>query len=125
MSKTKKITIVISLVVLLSLLVVGIAFYFYRGNTYGIPHGIYVPLDENGEKLEVVLEDKWIIRSDNAEYRYVIGTLIEEEGKIYFYCDKITPACKYEMSYDKETEILTVYMPEKLGDGEIKAWKFK
>lgn len=84
MSKTKKITIVISLVVLLSLLVVGIAFYFYRGNTYGIPHGIYVPLDENGEKLEVVLEDKWIIRSDNAEYRYAVGTLIEENGKNLF-----------------------------------------
>lgn len=82
MSKTKKILIAISLVVFLSLLVVGIAFYFYRG--YGIPHGIYVPLDENGEKLEVVLEDKWIIRSDNAEYRYAVGTLIEEDGKIYF-----------------------------------------
>lgn len=105
MSKTKKITIVISLVVLMSLLVVGIAFYFYRGNTYGIPHGIYVPLDENGEKLKVVLEDKWIIRSDNAEYRYAVGTLIEEDGKIYFYYDKITPAYKYEMSYDKETEV--------------------
>lgn len=126
MSKTKKIVIVVSLVVILAVIAMGAFFIFYRGNTYGITHGTYAPIDENGKIREVVLEDMWQISKGKAEYRYGIGDLIEENGKIYYYLDRTVAIDKYEMIYDKKTKILTVYMPENFPiESEVKAMKFK
>lgn len=126
MSKTKKIVIVVSLVVILAVIAMGAFFIFYRGNTYGITHGTYAPIDENGNIREVVLEDMWQISKGKAEYRYGIGDLIEENGKIYYYLDKTVAIDKYEMIYDKKTKILTVYMLENFPiESEVKAMKFK
>lgn len=126
MSKTKKIVIVVSLVVILAVIAMGALFIFYRGNTYGITHGTYAPIDENGNIREVVLEDMWQISKGKAEYSYSIGDLIEENGKIYYYFDRTVAIDKYEMIYDKKTKILTVYMPEDYpNDSEVKAMKFK
>lgn len=126
MSKTKKIVIVVSLVVILAVIAMGAFFIFYRGNTYGITHGTYAPIDENGNIREVVLEDMWQISKGKAEYRYGIGDLIEENGKIYYYLDRTVAIDKYEMIYDKKTKNLTVYMPENFPiESEVKAMKFK
>lgn len=126
MSKTKKIVIVVSLVVILAVIAMGAFFIFYRGNTYGITHGTYAPIDENGKIREVVLEYMWQISKGKAEYRYGIGDLIEENGKIYYYFDRSVAIDKYEMIYDKKTKILTVYMPENYSnESEIKPMKFK
>lgn len=126
MSKKKKVIIGVMAVVILAVIAMGAFFIFYRGNTYGITHGTYAPIDENGNIREVVLEDMWQISKGKAEYRYGIGDLIEENGKIYYYLDTTITIDKYEITYDKKTKILTVYMPEIYPDkGEIKAFKFK
>lgn len=126
MSKTKKIVIVVSLVVILAVIAMGAFFIFYRGNTYGITHGTYAPIDENGNIREVVLEYMWQISKGKAEYMYGIGDLIEENGKIYYYLARSVAIDKYEMIYDKKTKILTVYMPENYSnESEIKPMKFK
>lgn len=126
MSKTKKIVIVVSLVVILAVIAMGAFFILYRGNTYGITHGTYAPIDENGNIREVVLEYMWQISKGKAEYSYCIGDLIEENGKIYYYFDRSVAIDKYEMIYDKKTKILTVYMPENYSnESEIKPMKFK
>lgn len=126
MSKKKKVIIGVVAVVILAVIAVGAFFIFYRGNTYGITHGTYAPIDENGKIREVVLEDMWQISKGKAEYRYGIGDLIEENGKIYYYLDRNIAIDKYEITYDKKTKILTVYMPENFPiESEVKAMKFK
>lgn len=126
MSKKKKLIIGVVAVVILAVIAVGAFFIFYRGNTYGITHGTYAPIDENGNIREVVLEYMWQISKGKAEYRYGIGKLIEENGKIYYYLEQEFSQVKLEMSYDKKTKILTVYMPENYpNDSEVKAMKFK
>lgn len=126
MSKKKKLIIGVVAVVILAVIAVGAFFIFYRGNTYGITHGTYAPIDENGNIREVVLEYMWQISKGKAEYRYGIGKLIEENGKIYYYLEQEFSQVKLEMSYDKKTKILTVYMPENYpNDSEIKPMKFK
>lgn len=87
MSKKKKLIIGVVAVVILAVIAVGAFFIFYRGNTYGITHGTYAPIDENGQIADVVLEDMWQISKGKAEYRYGIGKLIEENGKIYYYLE--------------------------------------
>lgn len=126
MSKKKKVIIGVMAVVILAVIAVGAFCIFYRGNTYGITHGTYAPIDENGKIREVVLEYMWQISKGKAEYSYCIGDLIEENGKIYYYFDRSVAIDKYEMIYDKKTKILTVYMPENYSnESEIKPMKFK
>lgn len=126
MSKTKKIVIVVSLVAILAVIVVGASFIFYRGNTYGITHGTYGPIDENGKLIDTTQEYNWRFDKDSATYMYAEGKLILENDKIYYYYDTTITIDKYEITYDKKTKILTVYMPEIYPDkGEIKAFKFK
>lgn len=126
MSKTKKIVIAVSLVVILAVIVVGAFFIFYRGNTYGITHGTYAPIDENGKILGVGIERLICIKKDEVELGYVTGKLITENNKIYYYNDRTIRIDKYEMIYDKKTKILTVYMPENYpNESEIKPMKFK
>lgn len=126
MSKKKKLIIGVVAVVILAVIAVGAFCIFYRGNTYGITHGTYAPIDENGQIADVVLDDMWQISKGKAEYRYGIGKLIEENGKIYYYLEQEFSQVKLEMGYDKKTKILTVYMPEDYpNDSEVKAMKFK
>lgn len=126
MSKKKKVIIGVVAVVILAVIAVGAFFIFYRGNTYGITHGTYAPIDENGKIMGVGIERLISIKKDEIKLGYAKGKLIVENGKIYYYQEVGLSQVKLEMNYDKKTKILTVYMPENFPiESEVKAMKFK
>lgn len=126
MSKKKKVIIGVVAVVILAVIAVGAFFIFYRGNTYGITHGTYAPIDENGKIMGVGIERLISIKKDEIKLGYAKGKLIVENNKIYYYFDRNIAIDKYEITYDKKTKILTIYMPEYYPqESEIKPIKYK
>jgi hypothetical protein len=112
----------VGLVVLMAgVVAVGCSGCFVDGSTYGIPHGSYYPLDENGEIIVVAPEGRWQIRKNQAKRGYRNYQIIEEEGLVFFdYSgNDFVDAFRYEVKYNNETGVLTVFMPSggELGRG--------
>jgi|GEM_PF-3127695 len=94
-----------------------------RGVTiYGIPTGLYRQIDESGSIIGQGGEFGWQIRNNKtAEHRYIVFAIIQDDGKVFFehYREPTTNPprpneaglFRYEVAFDTETNILTVYMP--------------
>ena len=122
----KKILQIVLIVVMISITATAVA---CERENHGIPRGTYKPCVD-GEIGDWVLEDCWRVY-DEAEYSYNKFSVIEDEEGVWFYkynyYDDTT--WKLKVEYDKESKILTVYMPEnflRVGEGsEIMAYTFK
>lgn len=112
---------------------IGILVFTFAGCTsWALPYGEYYRCDENGEFVEDLSHEWcWIISLRGAEYSYTEYKISISDGTINF--DHDAPDAKfskhYKAVYDKETKILTVYMPPSAymqGQGEeITAFYFK
>lgn len=128
MKKKVLLTILIVVIVAITATVTATVVSCEREN-HGIPRGTYMPCID-GVIGDWVLEDCWQV-FDDAEYRYSKFSVIEDEEGVWFYkynyYDDTTWKLKAE--YDKESKILTVYMPENFPNNnegsEIKAYTFK
>lgn len=122
----KKILQIVLIVVIVAIMATAVS---CEQDNHGIPRGTYKPCID-GEIGDWVLEDCWQVY-DDAEYRYNKFSVIEDEKGVWFYkynyYDDTTWRLKAE--YDKESKILTVYMPENFlnvnEDKGIRAYTFK
>jgi hypothetical protein len=117
----------------------------YVGSSHGIPHGVFRQVfeDENGEiTLGGGGELAWLVERNKAEHRYLVFTIVKEDGQVFFEIereegywtveDKVG-VFRYEVDYDSETKILTVVMPSRNGSPhhyptralETEAFRFK
>lgn len=130
--------IVILLIIAAILISLGLVVVLHKEEVYGIPCGIYCPIDENGNVLDTVLEYKWQIGKKYVEFQYAQGKIEEDNGKLYWIFDTEFESSKltFEIKYDTVTRVLTVCMPEKyptippdnLGgkmEGDIKPFYYK
>ena len=122
----KRIFKIVLIVVMISITATAVA---CERENHGIPRGTYKPCVD-GEIGEWEFEDCWHVY-DEAEYCYNKFSVIEDEEGVWFYKynDYDDTTWKFKAEYDKESKILTVYMPENflhLNEGdEIKAYTFK
>lgn len=125
------IIIIITILAILGILII-VAFSLTKCTTpSGIPHGIYVRIDENGNYVNGA--PTWLIYREKAEYPYMEFKIIEEEGDIFFKTTVKEPTygdaenepvvIKYEVKYDKKTRVLTVFMAIN-GDGGNAPYSF-
>ncbi|MCR4875101.1 MAG: hypothetical protein K5923_05160 [Clostridia bacterium] len=79
-----------------------------------IPVGVYAPY-EDGEVKQYAAEYNWCVYESNIEYLYATYDFVEEDGKMYF---KYTSSEeRFEVKYDEEAKVLSIYLPENILNG--------
>ena len=92
-----------------------------------IPAGTYCPY-EDGEVKLVALEYKWQVYRSSIEYLYArYNLVVEEDGTMYFENENGNNV-RFEVKYDEETKVLSIYLPENILNGwekysEIYVWR--
>lgn len=90
-----------------------------------IPVGVYAPY-EDGEVKDYALEYNWSVFESEIEYLYATYEFVEEYDKMYF--KSTSREERFEVKYDEETKVLSIYLPENILNGwekhsEIREWK--
>ena len=122
-NSAKALIIIFIVIVLIGVLSIGGLYVFINYDIFPrhklggvISAGTYCPY-EDGEIKDTVLEYKWQVYKSNIEYLYArYNLVVEEDGSMYFENENGKKA-RFEVKYDEETKVLSIYLPENILNG--------